>query len=135
MANPWVELFAPSVHFDVDYDWTTHHGFVSNRAPQANERGRYVEVDNGKEGEYEAFGVIAYVPSLGTNGHSLLIEGTSKAGTEAAAEFLSSDAFAQFLGRIANGRRSLPSFELLLSTRSLRGASHDSAIVCWHQLE
>jgi hypothetical protein len=132
-ANPWVELFASTVTFDVDYDWTTRHNVVRNSTPLPHEQAVYIEDTKGLE-DGRAYGVVAYTPSLDNQGHTLLVEGTSKAGTEAAAEFLTSPAFAQFLQQIGASATSVPNFELLLSTGSIDGASHHPAIVCWHPL-
>lgn len=78
--------------------------------------------------------MVAYVPSLDGQGHTLLVEGTSKAGTEAGAEFLTSGAFAPFLKEIGADKNHVPNFELLLLTQNLGGDSHHPAIVCWHKL-
>ena len=134
LANPWVALFAGAVHFDIDYDWAIHHDLVRNRAPGAHEQALYVENLVGGEGTGQAYGVVAYVPSLDGQGHTLLVEGTSKAGTEAGAEFLTSGAFAPFLKEIGADKNHVPNFELLLSTQNLGGDSHHPAIVCWHKL-
>ena len=75
-----------------------------------------------------------YLPSLDNQGHALLVEGTSKAGTEAGAEFLTSSAFAAFLKELGADQTHVPDFELLLSTENLGGDSHHPAIVCWHKL-
>jgi len=129
IANPWVALFATAVHFDIDYDWTIQHNFVRNRAPAVHEQPLYVENQTG-----QSYGVVAYVPSLDGLGHTLLVEGTSKAGTEAGAEFLTSSAFASFLKEIGADKTHVPNFELLLSTQNLGGDSHHPVIACWHKL-
>jgi hypothetical protein len=132
-ANPWVELFASTLTFDVDYDWTTQHNVVRNRAPGPNEQAVYIEETKGLD-DGHAYGVVAYMPSLDNQGHALLVEGTSKAGTEAAAEFLTGPGFAQFLQQIGATGTTVPYFELLLSTGSMDGASYHPAVVCWHPL-
>ena len=129
MANPWVALFSTAVHFDIDYDWTIRHDFVRNRAPGEHEQALYVENQTS-----QSYGVVAYVPSLDGQGHTLLVEGTSKAGTEAGAEFLTSSAFASFLKEIGADATHVPNFELLLSTQNLGGDSHHPVIICWHKL-
>ena len=129
MADPWVALFISTVHFDIDYDWTLQHNFVRNRTPAIHEQPLYVEDQTN-----QSYGVVAYVPSLDGLGHTLLVEGTSKAGTEAGAEFLTSNAFASFLKEIGADKTHVPNFELLLSTQNLGGDSHHPAIVCWHKL-
>jgi hypothetical protein len=131
-SNPWVELFYPEMHFQVDYDWKTHSNIVWNRAPQAGEKDRYEEL--GTQGRHIAYGAIAYVPSLDGEGSALIVGGTTKAGTEAAAEFLVSTRFASFLRTLAHNRP-LPHFELLLSTESINDDSHESSIVAFHRLD
>jgi hypothetical protein len=136
-ANPWMELFSSSTNFDVDYDVTAHRNLVRNRAPAANERPVYIEDPPGTAGAL-AYGVVVYLPSLDRQDdsmeHSLLVEGTSKAGTEAAAEFLTSPAFGQFLQTIGATPKTVPNFELLLSTGVMDGASYHPQVVCWHLL-
>jgi hypothetical protein len=131
-ANPWVELFYPEMHFQVDYDWKTHSNIVWNRAPQQGEKDRYEEL--GPQGGHIAYGAIAYVPSLDGEGSALIVGGTTKAGTEAAAEFLVSTGFASFLRTLAPNRP-LPHFEVLLSTESINDDSHESSIVAFHRLD
>jgi hypothetical protein len=133
-ANPWVELFSSTVGFDVDFDSTNGHNVVRNRTPGPNEQPLYMEDTSGAPADSKAYGVVVYLPSLDNQGHTLLVEGTSKAGTEAAAEFLSGPAFADFLQKIGATPTAVPNFELLLSTGSMNGASYHPAVVCWHRL-
>ncbi len=130
-ANPWVNLFDSLTHFTVDYDWQTHTNFVHNQIPVAGERERYDEVGAG--GQHVAYGVVAYLPSLDGEGSALLVGGTSKAGTEAAGEFLFNNGFPTFLRTLDSGGR-LPHFEVLLSAQSLNGGSHHVEIVSVHKL-
>jgi hypothetical protein len=131
-ANPWVDLFDSFGRLRVDYDWKTHTNFVSNRMPAAGEQARYEEV--GSRGAHVAYGVIAYVPSLDSEGSTLMVGGTSKAGTEAAAEFLFNSGFSAFLHSI-DSEKTLPYFEILLSTENFNGDSHHGTIVCFHRLQ
>lgn len=133
-ANPWVELFAQAVNFDVDYDVAAHRNMVRNRAPGPNEHPLYIEDTSGVSGETRSYGAIMYVSSLDNHGHTLLVEGTSKAGTEAAAEFLTGPELGQFLSSLKSTAATVPSFELLLSTGSIDGASYHPVVVCWHPL-
>lgn len=132
-ANPWMEVFSSTVTFDVDYDRESHHNIVRNRAPGPTEQAIYIE-DTSEASGGRAYGVVIYLPSLDNQGHTLLVEGTSKAGTEAAGEFLTSPAFDQFLLQIGATANAVPNFELLLSTGSMGGASYHPAVVCWHPL-
>ena len=130
-ANPWVRLFDSYGHFRVDYDSQGRINFVSNRDPGQGEQTRYDEIGEGPQ--HLAYGVIAYVPSLDGDGSALLVGGTSKAGTEAAAEFLFSTGFANFLRQMDSGS-TLSHFEILLSTQNLNGDSYYGKIVSFHRL-
>lgn len=130
-ANPWVDLFDGYGRFRVGYDAKARENVVENRDPGPGERPQYVEM--GDANEHLAYGVIAYLPSLDGQSSSLLVGGTSKAGTEAAAEFLLGPEFPKFLGTLA-GAGAVPHFELLLSARNLNGNSYQSTVVCYHRL-
>jgi hypothetical protein len=130
-ANPWVTLFNSFGRLQVDYDWQSHTNYVSNRTPGVGEQARYEELGDAQE--HTAYGVVAYLPSLDGEGSALLVGGTSKAGTEAAAEFLFSPGFAGFLRKIDAGG-AIPRFEILLSTQNLNGDSYYGKIVCFHLL-
>jgi hypothetical protein len=133
-SNPWVTLFAPLTNFDIDYDYQTKQNFVRNRAPQRGEEPLYIEERAIPTEPSRSYGVVTYVASLDGQGHTLLLEGTSKAGTESAAEFLAGSAFAEFLKTMRPAGRSIPSFEVLIETSSMAGASYHPEIVCWHTL-
>ncbi|MGB8260404.1 MAG: hypothetical protein WCE75_08635 [Terracidiphilus sp.] len=133
-SNPWLELFSSAFDFDVDHDFATGHNVVRNLTPGAGEQALYVENTTDTAETSRAYGVVVYLPGLDRAGRVLLVEGTSKPGTEAAAEFLTSPAFAQFLQKIGGNAGAIPNFELLLSTGSMNGASYNPAIVCWHPL-
>jgi hypothetical protein len=131
-SNPWVELYSPLMHMNVDYDQQAHKNFVWNHNPGKGEQERYFEVAD-SEGLHTAYGVIAYLPSLDGQGTALLVGGTSKAGTEAAAEFLFSSGFSALLGRFED-QNPLPHFEILISSENINGESHDGKLVCFHLL-
>lgn len=130
-ANPWVELFDGSGRFRVGYDAQAKANVVENRNPGPGEKPLYVEV--GDATDHLAYGVVAYLPSLDGQSSSLLVGGTSKAGTEAAAEFLLGPDFPKFLNTLARGG-TVPHFELLLSARNLNGNSFQSTVICYHLL-
>lgn len=130
-SDPWVGLFDSYAHLRVDYDPQKHVNFVLNRQPGAGEQDRYEEVGEGSQ--HTAYGVVAYLPSLDREGSALLVGGTSKAGTEAAGEFLFSNQFVTFLRSMESGGR-LSRFEILLSTQNLNGDSYNGTIVCFHRL-
>jgi len=130
-ANPWVDLFSNAGRFRVGYDSKTHTNLVENRNPGKGEQARYDEAAG--SADHLAYGVISYLPSLDGESSSLLIGGTSKAGTETASEFLLSPRFITFLHGLDKGG-ALPHFEILLSAQNLNGNSYQRSIVCYHVL-
>jgi hypothetical protein len=71
---------------------------IRNTHPQAGEKAFY-ETDQ-RDPARTTFGVIAVTSNLDGTGHVLLIEGINMAGTEAAADYLFSDASREFLSQI-----------------------------------
>jgi hypothetical protein len=129
-ANPWVELFSSRMNFYVDYDGKTRQNSVINKAPRAGEAALYVEGASGTA--VRVYGLIAFQPSLDREGDALLAAGTSSAGTQAAADFLTSGpAFDEFLRRIQRPDGSIPHFEVLLEARNLGGNIAQSSIVTY----
>lgn len=127
-ANPWVELFANSMNFYVDYDPKTHHNFVVDKAPLKGESQTYIESSMGAS--HQVYGLISFQPSLDREGDALLVAGTSSAGTQTAADFLlSGRAFAAYLLQIQRKDGSIPHFELLLEARSVGGNVTGSTVV------
>ncbi|MBW8747971.1 MAG: hypothetical protein JF584_10485 [Acidobacteria bacterium] len=114
------------------YDSNTHTNLVENRNPGKGEQARYDEAAN--SADHLAYGVVSYLPSLDGESSSLLIGGTSKAGTETASEFLLSPRFIAFLRTLDTKGGALPHFEILLSAQNLNGNSYQRAIVCYHIL-
>lgn len=131
-ANPWVDLFSTAGRFRVGYDSKTHTNLVENRNPGKGEQARYDEAAN--SADHLAYGVVSYLPSLDGESSSLLIGGTSKAGTETASEFLLSPRFIAFLRTLDTKGGALPHFEILLSAQNLNGNSYQRTIVCYHIL-
>jgi hypothetical protein len=65
------------------------------------------------------FGVIAVTSNLDGTGHVLLIEGINMAGTEAAADYLFSDASRAFLSQIFDSKGNILPFDVLLETSNI----------------
>jgi hypothetical protein len=124
-ANPWIEVFEPQMNFALHDDLGKNERGFMNRAPHGAELQYYRSAD------YE-YGLLAYLPNLSGNGHALLIEGTSVAGTEAISDFLFEDSgFEPFLKKIMRKDGALPHFEILLRSRNLDGSASHSEIVAY----
>jgi hypothetical protein len=63
--------------------------------------------------------VIAVTPNLDGSGYVLLIEGINMAGTEAAADYLFSDASTPLLSKIFDSKGNILPFEVLLETSNI----------------
>jgi hypothetical protein len=76
--------------------------------------------------------LIALQPNLEGSGQILILEGTSMAGTESAADFVLDDArLLPFLERIKTRGGGIPYFELLLQSNSMNGSASQSEILAY----
>jgi hypothetical protein len=127
-SNPWVYLFADQMNFVIHYDRTLDQSFVENRHPRAGELSKYSQPSN----PYAALGysVVAYLPNPSHTANALIIAGTNSEATEAAGDFLTSDASLQtFLNKL--GTHLVPYFELLLRTSRVAATPLQSQIVAY----
>lgn len=128
-ANPWVELFESDMNFVLKDDFRANFGVV-NRKPEKGEPAQWQALKS--DPQKRVFGVVAYVPNLEHNGNTLLIEGISMSGTEAAMDFVNDDAqLLPFLDRIRRPDGTLPYFEILLESHSMGASAVRSQILAW----
>ncbi len=112
IANPWDELFESRMNFTAK----TVNSVTSiiNHAPAAGEQQNYNRTDS------VGYCSVAYLPNPSSSGGVLLIEGTSAEATEAAGDFLLSEAqLSNFQNRLHVKR--FPYFEALLKISAVRG--------------
>lgn len=129
-TNPWVELFEPSMNFTMLADSNREMASVLNRSPRAGELSRYDS--KGTDPQQTVYAVVALRHSLGGTKPVLILEGTSMAGTEAAADFVLEDMrLLPFLNTIRRPDGSIPYFEVLLQSNSLDGNASQSKIVAY----
>jgi hypothetical protein len=116
-SNPWVELFQKDLNFQFEPQPNVDNVVIHNLRPMAGESAFYStdQTDPAKS----TFGVIAVTPNLDGTGHVLLIEGINMAGTEAAADYLFSDASAPLLSQIFGSKGEMLPFEVLLETSNI----------------
>ena len=129
-GNPWVELFEDRMNFVFQHNREWGSFSVVNRSPQANEPARY----DTRQGDpmHKVYGLVALRPNLGGSGQVLILEGTSMAGTESAADFVFDDGrLLPFLEKIQMPNGSLPYFELLLQSNNMNGNASQSEIVAY----
>jgi hypothetical protein len=129
-GTPWVELFEHQMNFVLLHDHQRRSFVVINRSPHGNELSRY-EADT-VDPQQKVYGLIALRPNLEGSGHILILEGTSMAGTESAADFVFDDTrLLPFLERIKSTNGALPYFELLLQSNSMNGSASQSEVVAY----
>lgn len=127
-SNPWVYLFADQMNFEIRYDRALDQSFVENRHPRPGELSLYAQPSD----PYAALGysVIAFLPNPSHTGNALIVEGTNSESTEAAGDFLTSDAAMQgFLNKLETKR--VPYFELLLRTNRVAATPLQAQIVTY----
>jgi hypothetical protein len=116
-ANPWVELFQKDLNFQFEPQLKEDKVIIRNVHPMAGEKMFYETDQTGSA--RTTFGVIAVTPNLDGTGHVLLIEGINMAGTEAAADYLFSDASRALLGQVFDSKGNILPFEVLLETSNI----------------
>ena len=119
--NPWAQAFEPRMNFYfADSRSELTNSVLMNRSPHSSEQTSYVSADvNHVHTEYS---VVALQPNLNGSGNTLLLEGQSPMSTEAAANFVESDAdLLGFLDKIHRQDGSIPHFELLLRVKGMSG--------------
>jgi hypothetical protein len=132
-GTPWVELFEDRMNFVFLHDRQKHSFVVLNRSPHGNELPRY-DSDQA-DPLHKVYGLIALQPNLEGSGRILILEGTSMAGTESAADFVfDDDRLLPFLDRIKNKDGSLPYFELLLQSNNMNGNASKSETLAYRTL-
>jgi hypothetical protein len=89
-SNPWVGPFESRMNFVFRDDPRQHISSIVNRSPKPGELPQY---DYSRaDRSQQVYAVVALQPNLRRSGNVLILEGTSMAGTEAAADFVFDDA-------------------------------------------
>jgi hypothetical protein len=130
-ANPWLAMFEARRNFTIDDDQQTRIFTVSNRSPRGGESSAYYARSG--DPKHLAYALIALVPNLDNSGYILIVEGTSIAGTEAAADFLTHRPYRieGILAPVLKQYGRIPPFEVLLETTNLNGSASQSRVVAF----
>ena len=127
-GSPWIELFENRMNFVIQHDHQKLSYVILNRSPRGNELPRY-DADQ-TSAQHKVYGLIALRPNLQGSGQILILEGTSMAGTESAADFVFDDTrLLPFLDKIRKPDGSLPYFEVLLQSNNMNGSASQSEIL------
>jgi hypothetical protein len=129
-SDPWVALFEPHMNFVFQDDPRQRTTAVINRSPESGEMPRY---NFGQaDGSHKVYGVVALRPNLRSSEKVLILEGTSMAGTEAAADFVFDDRLLlPFLSKIRNRDGRIPYFEVLLQSINMNGSASQIRIIAY----
>lgn len=131
-ADPWITLFERGMNFTFHNDRKDHILSVLNRAPRGNEPKQWDSTPLRVEPQQRVYAVVAWLPNLSGNGHVLLVEGTTVAGTECAWDFVNDDTRLEpFLRSIRRPNGVLPPFELLLDASNIAGNASQSNILAY----
>ena len=126
LANPWVTMYQDHLNFYLKSIDTTYE--VVNRSPEKSEADSYL--DNSHVSGAASYGLISYLPNIAGTGRVLILQGTTQAGTEAAVELvLNPKKLDAILLPHVNGRKEVPSFEILIRTENLNDSSPSSEVV------
>jgi hypothetical protein len=116
-SNPWTELFQKDMNFRFERPSDASDLVIHNLHPHAGEK-EYYQTDN-TDPARSTYGVIAVTANLSGTGHLLLVEGINMAGTEAAADYLLSEAATPLLQQVFDSHGELRPFEALIETSNI----------------
>ena len=130
-ADPWMAAISGEMNFVVHDDPDVGPLRVENRHPQGAEKGEYAYDPH--DPQHRGLATISFLPNLGGSGNLLVVQGFSLAGTQAAAEFVTSGRdLDALLGAYGGGGAVLPHFEILLSTVEINGMATRAVPLAWH---
>jgi hypothetical protein len=130
-ADPWLAVVSPQMNFVIHDDPTAGPLYVENRQPRTGEKGTYLY--DGRDPQHRGLATIAFLPNLSGNGNLLIVQGFTLAGTQAAAEFVTSGQEFDTLFPSYSGNTSrLPHFEILLNTVEFNGMASRPTPLAWH---
>jgi hypothetical protein len=130
LADPWLSMLSAKTNF-ILHDGTSEGPLrVENLAPKANEQKEYFF--NNDDPQKRGLATISFLPNLGRSGNILLVQGFTLAGTDAAAEFVTSGKdFDTLFNAYVGPRGRLPHFEILLQTMDVNGMASRPTVLAW----
>lgn len=129
-SNPWVELFEKGATLQLAHDEVSRVFRVQNLAPQEGEAGEITV--SPEELKSDIYGIVTFHRNREGAGHTLLVAGTSVAGTEAAASLLLDPVrFLPWLKK-ATHDGNLRGFDMLVHDRNLAGSASQAEVVAFH---
>lgn len=130
-ADPWMSAISGQMNFVVHDDPDAGPLRVENRHPQGAEKSEYPY--DRHDPQHRGLATVAFLPNLSGKGNLLVVQGFTFAGTQAAAEFVTSGTdFDSLLRSYAGKGAPLPHFEILLSTVEINGMASRPIPLAWH---
>ncbi len=130
-ADPWMSAISGQMNFVVHDDPDAGPLRVEDRHPQGAEKSEYPY--DRHDPQHRGLATVAFLPNLSGKGDLLVVQGFTLAGTQAAAEFVTSGTDFDALLRSYGGKHApLPHFEILLSTVEINGMASRAVPVAWH---
>lgn len=130
-SDPWLQLIEPVMNFILHDGVMGEQLRVENRNPQGKEVREYLF--DSFDPQHRGLATIAFLNNLSGNGNILLVQGFTFAGTEAAAEFVTSGTeFDTLLQSHMRGLTRLPHFEILLQTMDVNGKASHPTVLAMH---
>ena len=130
-ADPWMAAISGQMNFVIHDDPGVGPLHVENRRPQSGEKSDYPYDPH--DPQHRGLATVAFLPNLSGKGSLLVVQGFSHAGTQAAAEFVTSGTDLDPLLRAYGGSSApLPHFEILLSTLEIDGMASRAIPLAWH---
>ena len=127
-SNPWAGLGDSKANFRIIYRDGMGAATIVNTHPMPGEMPEYVSHWN--EPAHETFALISFLPSLGGEGHLLLVQGLDVAGTQAAGEaLLRPELIEPILKKAMRADGSLRNFEILLRASSIESSATGTSII------
>lgn len=112
-SNPWWELYRKQFNFHIVWDPMSGDYTVLNDHPRAGEQPSYAF--SGRDPGRRGYALIGLKRNLSGDGYTLLLGGTTSAGTDAAIEFLMNPALmAPLMKKAERPDGSIAEFEVLL---------------------
>jgi len=112
-SNPWWALYRKQFNFHIDWNPLSGDYAIRNDRPRQGEQADYAF--SGRDPSRRGYALIGLKRNLSGDGYTLLLGGTTSAGTDAAIEYLMSPAsMAPLMKRALRPDGSIADFEVLL---------------------
>ena len=137
-SNPWIELYEPSLNFELGQDPHSGAPLFRNRSPHPGEAQMYAipamfDTQKVEEKAYVSYGVVALLQGCGNHGLTVLAEGLNMQATQAAGDLVSDaqllDTLLRNIGHKA-GTNVTP-FEALIQITSLPGGYDNPEVIAY----